>query len=173
MRNSLFSWNWRRAVGQEERSHRLEYSQDTKGRPLKPEGKNPKPLKLEGKNPKSLRASLNAVRSHRYAQFLLSPCPMATPQPKRRKWGLLNLCGTWSTLPRLLQDSICASPLRGDSTEVWGSLGLQHKQGLFHESFPKISIWMYPEGAHNFSLAVATYKSPIHLILEGRCLWVQ
>lgn len=34
IRNSLFSWNWRGIGGQEERSQKLEYSQDTKGRPL-------------------------------------------------------------------------------------------------------------------------------------------
>lgn len=155
MRNSLFSWNWRSAVGQEERSHKLESIQDTKDRPLKPERKNPKPL----------RASLN--QSGVMDTLSISSPPALWQLHSQRKVRSLNCCGTWSKLP--CRNSICASPW--EETALRCEAGWGFKQaGSFSWILSKTSIWICPEGTSNFSLA---YKSLIHLILERRCLWVQ
>lgn len=146
MRNSLFSWNWRRTVGQEERSHELEYSQDTKGRPLKLWG--------GGGGGRAIGALLN-TNSQELLTHSVSPCPpfsslFSLPSwvplcttygisvaREKKECGLLNCRGTLPKIYRCLQDCICASTVRGDSTEVWSRLGVEHKQGLSHESFPK------------------------------------
>lgn len=99
MRNSLFSWNWRGTVGQEKRSHKLECSQDTKGRPLKLEKKcywSFTEYKQSGAiDTLSLPVISRSYTSTSAPLLLFSPCPpgylsAGPPPPGKRK--IVVLC---------------------------------------------------------------------------------